>query len=398
MKTVVFGAGRIGRGLLGQLFTGADRELVFADVNLKLIRQLNARHSYVLRLVWYDESMELFVRHVRAIDVRNIERVATELSNANLAATAVGAAALLQLIPPVAAGIEARARTAVEQPLNILFCENMLNATEIFGAALRNQLSPAARSYLDEYVGLVGTVVNRIVPGVTPRDAADETMVMAEPGKALFYDAAAFRGPVPAIDGLVAIDDFRAEINRKLFIHNMAHAVVAYLGYHQGHHYIYSAVRESDIRAIVTEAMQESSQALSWQYHSDAESQHEYGGEFLERLANPALLDPVWRVARDPLRKLAPNERLVTPARWALRYGIEPCALAWGIAAALAYNDPHDQEAQQLQKLLQRESLEKTLRKVCDIEARSHLGQLVIARYRSLKEHQGLEGLEGGGG
>jgi 2-oxoisovalerate dehydrogenase E1 component len=57
------------------------------------------------------------------------------------------------------------------------------------------------------------------------------------------------------------------------------------------------------------------------------------------RFANRALADPVSRLARDPLRKLAPGDRLVGAARLVERHGIRPEGLSWGIAAALAYEN-----------------------------------------------------------
>lgn len=390
MKTIVFGAGSIGRGLLGQLFSGPGREVVFAEVNLKLIRQLNARREYVLRLVWYDQATECIVGPVRAISMHHMEQVTAELLDADLAATAVGAANLLGVVPAMASGIEARARAGLNRHFNVLFCENMRNAPEIFRHALWSQLGPTGRRYVREHVGLVAGVVNRIVPGSASQDATDLTTVMAEPGKELCVDATAFRGPLPGIVGLLPITSLRRELDRKLFLHNTSHALVAYLGCHQGHQYIDQAVSDPGILDIASEAIDESAQGLAYRYETDVQSQRDYGREFLEHLANPTLLDPVTRVARDPLRKLAADGRLVTPARWAVRRGIEPRALSWGIAGALAYDHPRDEAALRLQCMLQRNGVDRALREVCGIEAQSQLGRLVVARYRSLKARRAL--------
>jgi mannitol-1-phosphate 5-dehydrogenase len=166
--------------------------------------------------------------------------------------------------------------------------------------------------------------------------------------------------------------------------------VVAYLGYYQGHRYVHDAMSDAGILAIANAAIDESAQGVAHHYGTDVQSQRDYGLEFLEHLANPSLLDRVTRVARDPLRKLGIDDRLVTPARWAVQGGLEPRALAWGIAAALAYDDPQDEAALELQGLLQRGGLDSVLREVCGIEPQSALGGLVRGCYCSLQAREGL--------
>ncbi len=48
---VQFGAGNIGRGLMGQLFWESGFETVFVDADPSLVDQLNARGSYPLRIL-----------------------------------------------------------------------------------------------------------------------------------------------------------------------------------------------------------------------------------------------------------------------------------------------------------------------------------------------------------
>ena len=65
----------------------------------------------------------------------------------------------------------------------------------------------------------------------------------------------------------------------------------------------------------------------------------------LDLYADPSLDDTVVRVARDPRRKLAADDRLVGPAGACLAAGIRPETLARVIAAALAYGEEGDRQA-----------------------------------------------------
>ena len=64
MKSVIYGAGSIGRGFIGQLFSESDFEVVFIDQNKELIDQLNGRKSYPLSLI-----------HISLLHERGKERI-----------------------------------------------------------------------------------------------------------------------------------------------------------------------------------------------------------------------------------------------------------------------------------------------------------------------------------
>ena len=61
---VIFGAGSIGRGFIGQLFSQAGLEVVFVEVDPNLVRELNARGSYPVRIVDNTGQTEVAVRPV----------------------------------------------------------------------------------------------------------------------------------------------------------------------------------------------------------------------------------------------------------------------------------------------------------------------------------------------
>jgi mannitol-1-phosphate 5-dehydrogenase len=55
-KIVIFGAGRIGRSFIGQLFSRSGFEVVFVDINEELISRLNSDKQY--KVVIKDNSGE----------------------------------------------------------------------------------------------------------------------------------------------------------------------------------------------------------------------------------------------------------------------------------------------------------------------------------------------------
>ncbi len=102
--------------------------------------------------------------------------------------------------------------------------------------------------------------------------------------------------------------------------------------------------------------------------------------DLLSRFANKALADTTFRLARDPLRKLAPNDRLIGAARTALAQNITPTDLIQGIVAALQFDAPDDPLAVELQQQIQHVGLKTVLTKHCGVNLAEPLGQLILAQ------------------
>ena len=66
-KLVLFGAGKIGRSFIGQLFAVSGYEVVFVDVSEQIVRELNKRNEYsvVIKSANADEIIK--VGNVRGI-------------------------------------------------------------------------------------------------------------------------------------------------------------------------------------------------------------------------------------------------------------------------------------------------------------------------------------------
>lgn len=107
-SSLVFGAGNVGRGFLGQLFAESGYEVVFVDVDQPLVAAMQTRGQYTIRLVDNDWMQEVTVAPVCALLAGETEAVAAHVATADIAATAVGVRALPFVAPLVAAGIARR--------------------------------------------------------------------------------------------------------------------------------------------------------------------------------------------------------------------------------------------------------------------------------------------------
>lgn len=380
-----FGAGNIGRAFIGVLLSEAGYSVVFADVVQPLIELINERGQYSVRSVDGQEEKLITVQGVRAINSRIEAAVIAEISQAALITTAVGPRVLRFIAPVIAKGIQKRADMNVTEPLHVIACENLIDNSKILGQYVFEQLPAAYHDYAKTHVGFPRCVIDKVV--TAPSESVqqqDPLLLIAERAGLLIVEREGFIGEPPAIAGMQLTDDLDAYVEQKIFTLNTAHAITAYLGYRKGHEFIHEAIQDPAVRPIVLAAIEESSAALVKRHNLDASKQKEYVNSVIVRFENSSLPDPIVRVARDPKRKLAHNDRIVKPALLALEMGLTPTHLATGIAAGLLYNEASDPQAVEIGLARQEKGLEQVLNEVCGLPSEHPLAKLVGEKVMAL--------------
>jgi mannitol-1-phosphate 5-dehydrogenase len=191
------------------------------------------------------------------------------------------------------------------------------------------------------------------------------------------------------VAGLEPTERFQGVFERKLYTHNLGHAVAAYLGHAAGHDFIHEAVADAGLGARVLGAMEEAGAGLVARWGFSPEEQQAHAEGLIHRFANTALRDTVDRVGRDPLRKLRREDRLVGGALLALEHGVEPRNIAAGIAAAMRFDAPGDPSTAELRRLLKADGPEGVLRDVCGLEPDHPLTRLVLDAWREAMGSRG---------
>ncbi len=339
-RLVLFGAGNIGRSFIGQLFARGGYEVVFVDIDERIVAELNRRGGYDVVIAHPDgHETTIEVEGVRAVSANDREAVAREIVDASIAATAVGTGALPAVAGLIRSGVERRRRERPESPLDVILAENAHDAAAIVADALGS--GPGGEENR-RAVGLVETSIGKMVPIVPSEVAArDPLLVYAEPYNTLIVDAHGFRGTAPDVPDLRSVENIRAYVERKLFLHNLGHAAVAYLGFRNAPRItlIAEAVELPPVRSATRAAMSESVTALAAAHPDtlDHASLEEHREDLLTRFANRALGDTVFRVGRDLSRKLGRDDRLVGAMRLAASHGLPFDAMAEVYRAALGF-------------------------------------------------------------
>ncbi|HAL73885.1 MAG TPA: mannitol dehydrogenase [Clostridiales bacterium] len=386
-KAVMYGAGNIGRGFIGALFSRSGYHVTFIDVATPVVEALNREHCYPVRIIDGESRVDLEIAPVAAIHGQDSEAVAQAIAEADILATAVGVNVLKLIVPNLIAGIRRRLATSAK-PLNIIICENLLDADRYLAGLIEAGLNAEEQQAFRSQIGLVEASIGRMVPVQTPdMQDGNPLRVCVEPYSFLPVDRAAFKGEIPVIENLVPYEPFGFYIKRKLFVHNMGHALCAYLGGLNGLELISDAIDNADILVMAENAMLESAQALASAYHVPVTDLLQHIQDLLHRFTNRALRDTCARVGADPRRKLAPADRLVGAARLCRQQGVPPVFIAVGIACAI---DLYLIENHQIRDITQ---AEQVLREISEIDPDEQVGQLVLAFYEEIVSGSSLADL-----
>ena len=381
MIAVHFGAGNIGRGFIAPLLDQAGYKVYFVDVNGEIIRALNSRKFYTVRLA--DSKQETFdVTYQAGLNsIDNRESLIQVLTTANLVTTAVGATILDKVAPTIAEGLRARLEVTKDS-LNIIACENMINGSSILKDYIWENLSEDEKAELEEIIGFPNSAIDRIVPHVNHEDPL---FVEVEPFYEWVINASEIKGKQPSISGVTYVDELLPYIERKLFTVNTGHAACAYLGYYYGLATIKEAMDDPRVRPLVEGVLDETGQLLQKKYGFDVTEHQAYIKKILQRFENEYIIDETRRVGRSPLRKIGSQERFVKPATELLAHDITPKYLATAIVAATKYKNNDDPEAVELQEFLKEQTIVEALIKYSGIQPDSVLLELVKQAEEELK-------------
>lgn len=311
-KLVLFGAGKIGRSFIGQLFSSGGYEVVFIDVFKPVIDELNLRRGYNIFIKGEVESV-IHIQNVRGVFANDEEKVIEEISTAEILGISVGLNGIKSTIPLIANGLIKRFKIYSALPLDIIIAENIRNAATF----MRNELLKyLPEDYpIQDRVGLIETSIGKMVPIMLTRDMeADILQVFAEPYNTLILDKQAFKNQIPKIEGLAPKENMKAWVDRKLFIHNLGHSAAAYLGYLYSptSTYLYEVLADKMLRKTVRDTMLQAADILLKKYPEEftIESLTDHIDDLLKRFQNKALGDTLFRVGCDLQRKLGAEDRL----------------------------------------------------------------------------------------
>jgi mannitol-1-phosphate 5-dehydrogenase len=389
-KIVIWGAGKIGRGFIADLFYQGGYEIAFIDSDRKLTDILNRKRNYsVITIPANDNHKTLQVKNFKAYHTSEKETIRELLCHASLLAIATFPDAYDSISETLSEVIEKRAESENPLPVDILVCANILNPSSRLMKLLMNRLSDRGQEYLNEMVGLVDTLIIRIaIEADEQQKSTDPLAVITNGYPELPLDKTAFKGELPDIKGLVYTKRIIAEEIRKIYTYNLVHAVFAYAGARKNYLYVTESSSDPEILRLAKNTLSEVSEGLQKAFEFSTGEMSEWNEKVLVHMTNPALQDTLTRIGADPVRKLGREDRLLGPALMCRNNGILPYYLSKIIAYAFLFDQPGDKGCQEIKEYIRVHGIKETIANYCGLEREKDLVWLIARLYKQIKNNE----------
>lgn len=384
MNCVIIGAGKIARGFIAHLLYLSGIPFTFVEKSDVLCDLINANGQYTIHVLGAPEK-DCVVKGAPALKFSQTSEIAQAIAQTDAVFTSIGGKNLGEITGILKSGIELRA--AEGKPLNIVTCENWKQPATIIRDALNQVVSDQAKAYLNEKVGITEAVILRsAIEADADALAKDPICVNVQDFWDLYVDQSRLVGELPPIMGLKLMDEFTGFLERKFYTYNAANGTVSFVGGLLGYKVLADAAHDERIIEILNGVYRETAQALSKKHNFPLDEQLAFTETSRRKLQDYTIVDSIERNARDPMRKLGPDDRLIGPARMVFSQGILPESLCTSAAAAIYYTSEGDESAEQLKHLRETEGPEAVIEKVCKLDPNGTLGQLILQKIALLKE------------
>ncbi|MEB6632562.1 mannitol dehydrogenase family protein [Kluyvera cryocrescens] len=247
--------------------------------------------------------------------------------------------------PGVVVEALARRKAAGLPAFSVMSCDNMPEN----GHVMRNVVCAYARAvdasladWIESHVTFPSTMVDRIVPAVTPETldkieqltgVRDPAGVACEPFRQWVIEDNFVAGrPAWEKAGAELVSDVIPFEEMKLRMLNGSHSFLAYLGYLAGYQHINDCMGDENYRRAAHDLMlKEQAPTLKVQNVDLAR----YADLLIARYTNPALRHRTWQIAMDGSQKLP--QRMLDSVRWHLADNSSFTLLALGVAGWMRY-------------------------------------------------------------
>ena len=379
MRTIViWGAGRIGRGFVGDIFReAAGFGTVYVDIDRELVDALNEAGEYTIAKATRDGITRTKVSGFSAVHTSDAEALSALFKEGELLLDiAVHEPKLPQVADMLAPLIEERAITGL--PMDVMMNVNMARPDTYFRSLMRDRLSKPALEFFDSRVGVTGIFAMCISPLAPEWLKREDPLALWNNGwETQTVSRAELKCPPPRAPRLLLTDDIGREETRKLYTLNMAHALLCYLGLPKGLKTSLEAVKDTELRSVLEGALNESSAGLEHEFGFGETEMAAWRQKIIGLLENPYIEDGLQRLGADTRRKLGAYDRLAGPARLCFRAGKEPVNLIKAIRAGFEYENP-DEGTAEVREFYRAHGLAASVQKYCALTPGDGLYERIV--------------------
>lgn len=365
-SVTIIGAGRSGRGMLGELFQreGGRYRVTFVDCDSALINGLRTQGYYHVTMNNLKEHTQSTVKveGFELIDAwKQPEAYHESVARADMVLTALLPDAFEDAMDHLATAIRLRMRLGLRTVLPITLGANYVGLYETYRKGLLSRMDPEETAYFEQYILLVMSIVNR-------KNLLPESDERLDPYHIIGDDKSVLRvEDLPALrEAPVCPSFFRFEKNLsaamaiKIWAGNLVQCSMAFVALRYGLDNTYDAAYHPLASRYAYYAAQEGYWGVSREYGL-SEDPIERAVKQVCVFRNETFRDSLHRIAREPLRKMGRNDRFIGPALLCLKYGRTPYFIAKCCAYGFFYRASDDPQSLRMGEEIARDGIEKVI-------------------------------------
>ena len=312
MRYVVFGAGQTGRGFIAPALAKNNVDITFIDKDKNLVESLQKEKTYTVKYFGRTEIYTMQNFHILHVED---ERVLEVLKGADVIITSIFASNINQLIPIL--------QKAELKNTPIICIENGVNVKQpLVDAKVSAQIAEGI---------IFCTSIGH-----------NDLSVTSEYEVQIPIDVNSLQRPL-ILDGFIMEKNFGNLIQRKIYTYNFISAVIAYFGSYKNYDEYADAANDTTIKEFIQKTLASLNPLIAKETKIDLQSQKEFSLQALKKFENREIKDSILRNARQAIRKLGSNERLLSPLKFAKneRHSLAPyiCVIAAAIHYGMKYED-----------------------------------------------------------
>ena len=381
-KVVIIGAGRTGRGMLGELYFQDGAQIVFADKDPELVAGLRRQGYYTVQMsnIHSGQTRETRVEGFEILDTRaDHAAYIRALCQADIISTALMPDAFDQVIRDLAEMLRARMAAGDGRMQFITLGANYVGLFEYWDSGLRKLLTPEERAYMDRCACLVMSIVNRknLLPPEEER-TGDAYRIIGDDKSVLRVEDLEPLRALPRRPGFFRLEkDLSAAMVVKIWTGNLVQCCMAFVALAHGLRRSYEAAWHPLASRYACYAAAEGYAGVAARYGLPPRTP-EQAREPVAVFRSKAVNDDLLRIVREPIRKLGKNDRLIGPALCAARQGLLPYYICRSCAYAFLYRNEADPQSLRLQELLARKGIRDTVMEVSQLNPEDREERLVL--------------------
>ena len=378
-EAVIIGAGRLGKGFVGETLANSPTwKMTFIDADPVVIKKLNENGSYYVTVHREDRVENHTISDFQAFTWED-ESVNKKIINTDLILFVIYPEKIPEAINSLIKGIKQRYIENPEQNLSLIFLTNKNHMMNDIHNWFYTHLDETERLWFNRHIVLRDSIIRRST------DAEDNTSLHIRTTAVLsLLIQKPLNVDISDIEWLEVTDQLELLKEVKVFIVNGPHAASAFMGYYAGYETINQISNDPKGAAFIAAVEKEIKAGIMAQFPL-TEEQLDNLSVFPTAKGN--MIDYIYRVAYDPIRKLSKGDRLSGSAQICYENNLPYHHIAKAIAYGFLYDNPSDPQAISLQKRIQKEGLSAVIEQITGFSKNHEVYLSILKNYEHIKNH-----------